>query len=431
MALVIVYVALVAPVLWVGVGNTDDARDQKNYHEPFITQLISQWPHVDLINTHGLAMTPGYHLLLSALSYYGGIGVLGLRIITAIIGGCMLLTVFWFCARWTTPRSAFLLTQPLMLSSFVLGSSMWLRPDNISLLAAAFTLGIITCQTPNVKLVLLLGCIISIAVFVRQVNIWLLAPLLLFVVGPPSNRSPHAVSQAHRFNGRRIWLMSATTITATALPLGVLWYFYQLWGGLLPPAVAAVHPVGNGFSNLAVIFALTGFFGLFFILLGPRPHLNRVLNDPWIYGAAFVGFLISTIPPTGDPVGPSGFLVEAQKTPILFGRVVLLIPLAAMGGAVIAILLRASFRDGRQRPATLLLMSFLIWSLAMAANVYVFRRYCEPFILICLAWWTSMCFGRAAFGKVSLLMLFIVLVIQASLSVIKIYVPVISELRHF
>jgi hypothetical protein len=426
-ALVVVFLALVIPVIWSGAGNTDDAVDQKNYHEPFIMQLQAQWPDVDLVNTHGLAMTPGYHLLLSAMSHYAGISILGMRITTAVLGALLVWTTFWFCAQWAQPRVAFLLTLPLMLSSFVLGSAMWLRPDNISLLAVVVTLGLLTTRQPTPGVVLLLGAVIALAVSVRQVNIWLIAPLALFVFGPLIACQQQLQHQPpfRKYVGER--RLIAAAIIAIACPCGVLAYFYILWGGLVPPSAAEVHLSGNRFGNLSVIFSLTGFFGAFFIMLIPRPSLSRLLSDPLVWGAAFAGFLMAVIPQTGVPTAPSGFLIEMQKTPTFYDRVVLLVPFSIMGGIVLALMARATVQSGHGWPALLLFTSFFIWALAMAANVYVFRRYSEPFILILLAWLSALAGPNIKMGQLSFWLFTALMLIQIGMTILKLYLPVLSS----
>lgn len=388
--LTVLYLLLVLPVVWLEKGQSDDAGDQKNYHEPFILQLAKDWPQVDLINTHGLAMTPGYHLGLAALNHYAGVGVIGLRYATAIMGLPLLWFVFGVCARWTQASMAFCLTMPLLLSSFVLGSSMWLRPDNVALCAVVLALGITILQPIRPNVILMISAVIVGGVAVRQVNIWLLAPLglvVLLALLPQQNDKKSGGGAAANSAAIRLIL---TGIVAAAGPLLLLGYFYRLWDGLLPPAVAANHPVGNGFKILPVIFALVGFFGLFFVPMIWRRSLAQLRRDPWVIGAFVFGLLIAIVPPTGDPAGPSGFLLQLQRTPVWGGRVLLLIPFSALGGVVLTVLVQAAIQHGRGRPALLLLFSFVIWALTMTANVYVFRRYCEPFILVCLAWWVGL-----------------------------------------
>jgi hypothetical protein len=311
----------------------------------------------------------------------------------------------------------------LMLSSFVLGSSLWLRPDNISLLGIIVALGLMAHKKATPAVVICLGAIIAFSVFVRQVNIWLIAPLGLFVflsIIPPRDQPIGLVPKSSIADA---WRLTAAAIIAAALPLSILAYFFLLWGGLLPPEVAAIHPAGNGLANLSVIFALTGFFGVFFILLIARPDFAQLLKDPWLWGAAVAGFMVAVIPPTGEPAGSSGFLLEIQKTPILFGRVILLIPLSILGGIVLSLLVRTSIRCGQQRSGVFILVSFLIWTVTMTFNVYVFRRYSEPFILICLAWLTAMSLSSSKLKGVACWIFGLLIIIQIVAATAKIYLP--------
>jgi hypothetical protein len=427
-ALIVVYSVLVIPILYLDAGGTDDAVDQKNYHEPFILQLIAQWPNPDLANTHGVAMTPGYHLLLASASYYSGISIFGSRVITAVIGALTIFASFWFCARWVKPSIAFLLTLPFMFSSFVLGSSLWLRPDNISLLSVIIALGLMAHKKATPAVVICLGAIIAFSVFVRQVNIWLIAPLGLFALLSIIPSRGQLVGLVPNASIADAWRLTAAAIVAAALPLSILAYFFLLWGGLLPPEVAAIHPAGNGLANLSVIFALTGFFGVFFVLLITRPNFAQLLRDPFLWGAAAVGFMVAVIPPTGEPAGSSGFLLEIQKTPILFDRVILLIPLSILGGIVLLLLVRTSISSGQQLSGIFILASFLIWTVAMASNVYVFRRYSEPFILLCLAWLTAMGVSHTKNKGVTFWFFGILIIIQLVAVTAKIYLPAFSSL---
>ncbi|MSU57074.1 MAG: hypothetical protein EXS35_02655 [Pedosphaera sp.] len=422
-ALAGIYFVLVFPVLFLAHGMTDEAGDQQSYHEPFIVQLAADWPHVDLVNTHGLAMTPGYYLLMAAIKHYFSASILELRVVTALLGLPLILVVFRFCCQWTTAVTAFVLCLPFLLSSFVLGSSMWLRSDNVWLALVALALGTTAVHPASPARIFGLGIVTMLAISVRQICIWLLAPLALSSFLELFYARLSGSSASDPPGPRRSAGLILAMLFAVAAPMAVLWYFYRLWGGLLPPQVAQAHPVGNGFKIVPVILALTGFLGLFFAPAAWDGPLKNLLKDWRVWAASALALLVAVVPRTAGHQDPSGMLVELQKTPVAFDRILGLLPFAALAGGVVMILFLAAVRAGRTRAACFVLLGFASWSAAMTANVYVLRRHCEPFILLTLIWLTALGLPSGNNRKRFWIGMSALVAVQLVMLVVKIYRP--------
>ena len=103
-----------------------------------------------------------------------------------------------------------------------------------------------------------------------------------------------------------------------------------------------------------------------------------------------------------------------------------MLPLMCFGALFLVRAWRAARDVGRQRAATLLLLTLLGWVLAQSMNAQVWQRYYEPMILIALAILVSLGW-RAQDGErphaARMISIMLLVVIQLGLCAARVYWP--------
>ncbi len=416
-------VMLVAALVWPWVLSGRDTFTQKSYdhdlfHLPLVRSFAAQWPGVDL-SDYPSATGPGFHLALATLAQIFGTGETTLQFLGSLMAIGLVATVAWRFARWRgSALEGLLLTLPLCLSPYLLGNAIWLMTDNLSLwlLAVAILGASLTAATPA-RLVRW-SIAAAAACFVRQINLWVLAPLV--VAGWIASRSgtgldegaPAEVSGA----GSRCHSAAASTKSATGRTLGgfgmlawtalacipavlVVGGFAWLWGGLTPPSFQEFHAVSVQPAAIPYGLTLFGVYGCplwltIFVARGERGVVPRSIVVLASFGWA--AFLIAGNSDAGLEVGRNGGwlwrLVAATPSPTGVSIVL------AFGSAVgVALLVQlAALAAGRRRlggaiAAMAALAAFLV---AHAANRQLFERYFDPPVLLFLALFAALAWPR-------------------------------------
>ena len=388
-ALVVLFGVLVWPVILSGGGGTSEAKDQVEYHLPAIDGMVQQWPFIDVVD-YPSATAPGYHFLMATLSRFVSRDPMVLQLASSLLSLGFLLVVWHHAARLVRPPAALALVLPLLASSYVLGAAIWLDTDNAALLFVALALGgsALVEATPfrGVRLALY-G---TAAVLVRQIHIWVAGPVLL--VALLSTRRGGRLLE--RFTPPRgaPWTRRAliVVLAAVALPFSLLAVMIWLWGGLTPPAYAHLHGGGINLAVYPLVLALVGGFGIFFLpafgSMDPRPWMR----DWLLWVAIGLALVLSLAVPTdfdreaGRWGGAIWELVRHLPAP--GGRSVVFCPLAVLGAVVLVRAWRAAGQAGRGYEAALLLVALLGWVICQSVNTQAWQRYCEPIILVGLAW---------------------------------------------
>jgi len=180
-----VAIALIAAgMIWPWILAERDAFSQKSYdhdrfHLPLVRSFAAQWPAVDL-SDYDSATGPGYHLVLATAAQVLGDGETMLQMLGSIFAIGLLATVAWRLARWRgSELEGLLLTLPLAASPYLLGNAIWLMTDNLSLwLLAVPILGSSLLSATPSRLGRW-GVAAAAACFVRQINLWVLAPIAI------------------------------------------------------------------------------------------------------------------------------------------------------------------------------------------------------------------------------------------------------------
>lgn len=408
--LLIAFAILVWPIVFSSEGTlgtaiadsgyaTSELGDQRKHHEHVIAEMVEQWPDVDIVD-YSSATSPGYHLVMSLVARYISSDLAILQFASSLFGLALILVVWRHTARLTGPWPAALLTLPLLFSSYVLGASIWLTTDNAGLLFVTLALGGSVLVTASASKIIKWGLFSAIAVYIRQIHIWVIAPVaLVALLTSGANRfAPKLLQSDHRLK----WGIPQAAFTAIALmlPFAILGVLVYLWGGLTPAHYAQRHNSGINLATFPLILSLFGAFGVFFlpILIGAGSKKMLIGRSGWI--AICLGIVIAVIIPTShDPDagrwgGSIWTLVEymPKYIPDVAGRSMVFPPLAALGCFVLLSAWRGLRDCGRSRQAAILFLALLGWAIAQSANSQAWQRYCEPIILISLAWMAAMAF---------------------------------------
>jgi len=436
-------------------ANITRARfDQDLFHLPVIREFATQLPAPDLSN-YASATTPGYHLVFAAIVRLFDPSVQSLRVYSSMLSGMLILFVFGLALAWRQSRrvdanfslrtdiaTAFVIALPLLASSYVIQSAMYLLPDNAAWLLVLITLqlalGLASTRT-SARALITASIVLTLLVFTRQIHIWAAAPIWVGALvsaaatrrSTPDNTAPSDASSATtRTEVALSDLLCAIisrpvilSILATLPAFALLAYFIQLWGGIAPPMFrAATNPAAaSGTANATsvtgispatpvLILALVGIFGTFYLGWILSESLNRATGflrriDALIetvkasaIGASVAG-VIAIIPPTtwSTPTRKGALWEIARKfegggslAGIPLPRLVIadhvnlvMWLLAVLGGGILGLLWRAV--DTRSR--WVLATALLAFTAAQSAQALSWQRYVEPFILI----WLVLC----------------------------------------
>ena len=348
--------ALAIVALRVSVGSWGYDQDQS--HLPAVLQFSAQWPAPDL-RDYSSTTGPAWHLLLSLL-HRAGAPDAALRI-AGVAAGAALVAMAWSVLRRNAPPAvAAALALPLACSPFVLGGSAWITTDVPAALCMTLALASLTAPAGARPVA---GLWAAIAAGIRQPLVWLAVPSLWVAWRD------------------RSWRLALAALLPLAVVGGLVW----LWGGLTPPAFRALHDRGANPAALTLMLALAGVWGLPFALAGR----SRV---PWapVAGAALVALAIALSFPSshlreaGRWGGPIWQLVALAPAPAQ--RSIVLLPLAALGGACVMALSIRAYRAGQGAAAGVLLVSLAMATLSNAANSQAWQRYADPMLLLIVPW---------------------------------------------
>lgn len=354
------------------------AYDHRHFHLPLVREWAATWPAVDL-RDYNSATGPLYHWLMAGAAQIVGAGTapetsISLQTVNALFGALAVLLFYRFARATLPPPTALLAALPLSLSPYLVGNSIWLMTDNLSLALVAAAVGSAAFGAARGPRLVKEGVLAALATATRQINPWLLGPIM--------------IGAMLRGEGLRRPLLQAAI--ALALPLGTLAFFAVLWGGLVPPRFRELH--ASGTNPAAIGFALTLLAAYGWPLLAARSAgLRELLRCPLLTtGAALGGVAVSA-------VGPSFASLEAGRNGGWLWRSVAALPTIAdrspiilLGGGVGAVALAALYLDARRAQragsALVVLAAFAAFAVAHVANSQIFQRYYDPMVLLTLGW---------------------------------------------
>lgn len=397
---------LAAPVLLQGkdtttdaLGNrvftTSEASDAFKYHIPVIETMADEWPDVDIVNYRS-ATSPGYHLAMAAARRLG-VNDAGLRWINLLAGCAFVGFVGAFAAYASGWRLGAALAAPVVVSPYVLSSTCWITTDNAALAFVALAIGCAAFGSGSARASALGGLGATLAVAIRQLHIWPIAPLSLSMKAGSGMlaRLPIARDIAARLGlepptQRMNWTRFVVGSLAVLAPMLLLGFFVWHWQGLMPPMYREKHASGVSWSMPALALSLCAIFGCALLAHAWEGVKSLRPRDPWMWGAIALGLFVALAPETSwnDPSGRKfGWLWEiVRRVPDVADRSVLFAILAPLGAVVLLCFWRAAARSGNARIATILLFSGVCWCAAQMMNAQAWQRYAEPPVLAGVIW---------------------------------------------
>jgi len=383
--------------------------DHDFHHVPVVLAFADTLPAVDLAD-YDSATTPGMHLLLAVAVRMFGPSETLLQVCACGFGVLLLVVAYRYAAKAATPWTAFFCTLPLASSPYVLGNSIWVMTDNLSLALIAISAGsAIFCVASRGRAVGS-GIALVCSVLVRQINIWVSGVALLaflFQWDPIRRRLPFRdpLQPGHRGLQPAVIFAIATVVAAS-----VIAGFVMLWGGLVPPKfqIGGDGVTHHGGLNHGVT---PGVLSLLAVYASP---LVVVLvpfwwNDRRIRGAMVIGLVIGLLAGvslesvTGKDYGRNGgwLWLFAGWTPTILGRSSLIVAGSVAGGATAGILFGLLVASGRSRTAWLVAGFAISFVAAYTVNSSAFQRYFDPPVLLAVGWClASLESGRTSYGTI-------------------------------
>ena len=401
--------ATLGPVLTGFDRFPEKSIDQDYHHVPVVLAFAEMLPAVDL-SDYDSATTPGMHLVLAAAVRMFGPSVTMLQVCACGFGVLFVVIAYRYAAKVATPWTAFFCTIPLASSPYVLGNSIWVMTDNLSLALIAISIGsAIFCVASRGQAVGS-GIALICSVLVRQINIWVSGIALLaflFQWDPIRRRLPFRDPLQPGHRGLQAAVIFAIATVAAA---GVIAGFVMLWGGLVPPKFqvggdGVTHAGGLNHGVTPGVFSLFAVYAspLVVVLLPFWWHDRRVRRAMFI-GLA-VGLLagLSLESVVGEEYGRNGgwLWLLAGWSPTILGRSSLIVAGSVAGGATAGILFGLLVASGRARTAWLVTGFAISFLAAYTVNSSAFQRYFDPPILLAIGWClASLDSRRTAYGTI-------------------------------
>ncbi|MFZ9914298.1 MAG: hypothetical protein ACO3IB_03035 [Phycisphaerales bacterium] len=379
LAPVIVWLLAILPFVFTGKIGPSEAWDQDYYHRPVIKILSGQLPTPDFSN-FGSATTPGYHLFMAVLDRLGA-DDLGLRLVSSLFGLAAAVVLARVVARLSRsePLGA-VAGVAFLLNPYVLSSAMFLTTDDLALLLMVLALAsaVDSARQGSNRHTLFRAMAWSTgAAAVRQVLLWTaglawIGALMRSIVG----KEPRPL--------RALSLAALSMLPAIALVA----YFAWTWGGLTPPGFQGVIPVGFNPAPPVYMLALLGCWGA--CAAACHPRFLEAIRTRWAVSGAAAALVWASLVPTSPDAPPDGrrwggiLWSVAERLPVVLDRSLLVVVLAAAGGAVAGAVLWLARGNARRSETWTALAALALCTIAQMANSFCFERYLGPFAVVCI-----------------------------------------------
>ncbi len=427
---------------------TRAAYDQMHYHEPTIRLFASQFPTFDFYDYYS-ATTPGYHVVLAALSRVFGEQTAILQAGSAAIGAMLIGLLAYACAKrigrvradtfveqsWVFGAA---LALPLGCSMYVFQSGAWLLPDNAGwlgvLVVCVLALGVVsrggagtgTAARARARRALLwivfAGVLVAAVVFFRQSHAWVAGVVWLagwlfggqlggHIGGQLGSQRAYEDDGSMSLRGALVALfgdvnkatgepgvqdlarrvLCAGVCVAATVPAAIeLKWFVDLWGGLTPYRFQFQHQ-GTSPAALGMMLALIGAYSLFLLpILVPsvvRVWRQGFWKGQWAFGVATAIALVASIVPA------TNYDIDAGRWTGLW-NVMKVTPVVAGHTSVVLVVLAVIgawamvgwLKAWRTWAERLVIVAMVLGcTAAVAAGSELWPRYLEPLALVVVA----------------------------------------------
>jgi len=383
------FLALTAPLLVASKSGKSEMKDQDLYHLPVIESFAEQLPSPDL-TSYDAATAPGYHLLMALVHRATGGSMAAMVGITWLFGLGLIAAVAWYASRVAGLTRGALLALPLACSSYTVGGATALSTDNIAVMFAALAVGGAVFLTWSARTSVFLGVSALLAVGVRQIFVWSIAPVGLvgLLASPLARFAPVSLVRADE---PKRWRNAVLGAAAAALPVALLGVLILLWDGLVPASAnieIAKHQNGLNPATFAYALALLGVFAPPFVVLAGF-RLSDV-RSKLLWALVAAALVCALAVPTSHQMKARAYgwfwQTLAQKAPDVMDRSIVITLFAPVGAACAALLWCSVRRAGRRREGIILSLTMLGALLAQSLNSMAWQKYFEQFTLVALAW---------------------------------------------
>ncbi|MEP6636811.1 MAG: glycosyltransferase family 39 protein [Acidobacteriota bacterium] len=382
-AIILIHFALTLPAL-LGLGKSGIAYDEATFHVPTIKKILEAWPYLHITDVSLSATSPGYHYFIASISHLFGHSLLSYRLINNLVSLCLPLALYQSANRRLSPITATFVVAPLLTSSFYVKSASVVLTDNAALLFTTLSMLALIEFTDGRPATLRCGLTAALATAVRQLNVWLVGPMLLrFIIDQASLRAEPPVSRASIGTGR-----ITLAIAGMSLPILVVTALFASWGGLLPAHWRTTSQSARiSAAPLSYVLGLMAIFGLFYVgAIFDAKGIARCTRP--LFVGAVIGALVSVLSPTTYDANAGrwgGYLWSAAHyLPAWSARSSVFLLLCPIGGAILALLAAELWNSAGRSQALIWLVAVVAWSSTGLVNRQIFQRYYEPFVIIML-----------------------------------------------
>lgn len=411
----------------------DRPADETDFYVPVIRDMAARWPRIDLERDTYVEKPPGYPWLMATVAQVTGMDLGRLRGFHMLLSACVPGLLYLWLRRVLPALSAALLLAPLVFSSFLIKSSVYLGTDNPALLCTTLALMLLVQERASGwgMAIVMVGA--TAAASFRQDSLWLAAPIVvrLALAGPLADwRVAEGVAAMSRV--QRVLLVGAVL-----LPVALVGRMVAEWGGLVPQAhVRTVDEPGASLMPVVYMLSVAALFGWPWIIArhGLGGAWRRARERPALaVGLAGVGLALVTNSQYGRELGHwGGYLWSlAAGLPSFGGRSPVFLALAPLGALALGVV-GAELARARPAAALVLVSALGCWAAACCFNSLVFHRYYEVPLLVFLLLATGL-LPRPAL-RVSVLRdnapLLAVGAVQLLISVATLYLSLFASLRR-
>jgi hypothetical protein len=386
MVIVGLFLAAALPLICTNDSRGRAAADQNAWHLPTIRKFIREWPRPDL-RDYDSATTPGYHFVLAAASRaLGRNDERTLRLLGSLFTVGFLATLAVVAGRRGT-AAAIVLCLPALASLYIYSSAVWILPDNMGWWGVLLGLLLALRRRVDRWTYIATAILMSILVLIRQIDLWVAAPLCVSAWLGTDEQTTDAPTHRHCIKSAAI--RSGGILLATLPALVILALFIRLWHGLVPPTFQTGHsPAHRGAGQHtganpaapALAFATVAMMAPFYLAwFWPAQRPRRIAT--WVgLGAGFIAGAAPNTTYSMDAGRWSGTWYLARLTPSLASRSPAIIVLATLGGGILGWIIGSL----EWRTRWIILSAWIAYLVAQYANHQAWQRYVDPFVIIIL-----------------------------------------------
>jgi hypothetical protein len=341
-------------------ASSPTSGDERYHHLPAIHQIASQFPDVEWRQLP-LATGFAYHALLAGL-VGAGVSDSGLRLVNAVFVAAAVLIIA-VEARRAGGMLAPLFMLAMFVDAYIIGAARWIGSEGGYFVLTATVL-VAICRgrsslTSHGGTALTAGMVC----LVRQTGLFL--SLTIAAVDWLVDRAK---------------ARQAVTSALVALVPGVaaLALLYLAYGGPTPEGVYRTTNVNLSLTPMAFVPASGAL--VFAIIAVVVPRVRRQLAGmPFLFGC-LVGLAVPSSPGYGRVQSPIWLL--ARHAPVIAGRSVVVIVLAAVGVGCITALVRSLWELREHRTGTMVAVAVIMLAVVHLPSGQMYARYFEPVLLL-------------------------------------------------